>query len=321
MFFLKTTIYNIDKYKEKGKISKIIVALKNKNTQLALYAFSALDELDEIDVHIEEILDNLMGVKNDEIEQTMKRYIDANPVLVDSIIDFIIRDLSSTTLSREEINMRINNYEKYIENYMGDKTPYLIDLLENKNIYVRIYSAEKLQAINEKKSYNSWKNIIDNDKYILEKKLMFNHYLLRQPLMGEVPLYEIYYLQIMKNKTFCAYDYYLGMTDERLYIVPNISGTGDSGANYILDLKDEVECIGKSYNDISIHCVNPQLDPRTLCDNTNILNFNLNAESPYARRMSYMISLIKVLKNENLSKREIYEKYYSENNLGHHIDK
>ncbi len=324
MGFFKTTKDDIEKYKYKGNVGKIIAALTNKDVQVALYAFSTLGELSKINDSIKEILDKLIEGENSEIECALREYIEVNPELVDRILNLIVGELSDENYEykdlKSEIDIRISNYKKYIDKYASKKTPYLIELLDNKNIYVRIFSAGMLQAINEKSSYDRWKGIIDNEQFVVNKNLKFKWHEFPDYLMGGIPLYEIINCEVVKSKLNSTSSYVLGMTDENILIVPGIMPPGTQGNFYLLDIRDEVECIIKNDYDFSIHCKHPQYDPRILADATNILNFQLSKSDicckEYASRLSNIIELIDVLKNERYSKREIYEKYYNVNNLG-----
>lgn len=351
MGLFKTTLKDIEICKEKGNVKKLVKALSNRNSEVAIASFNALKDLN-FENSFEDMAFAIIKTTNIKLEKSFRKFIEnKQPVFMEIFLKHMINNIKNLGISckckqyllefkdssfpliialldHDDLNIRIEaaGILKEIDkdNSRNQWIPSIIELLENDNVNIRIKAAEILKEIDEESSRKRREYILE-EKFIIEKGIDFNSVIFKisKSVINkddwEIPLVEFTCTTqctsealIFTLKKPKAIFYQFGLTDEYIYILPDLA-PGLRGIFLKIPISSQVKKIERSELGFEIHCESVVPDPNAGSEETSILKFKINRFNE--ERVDKAIKLLHVLKTQKLKKTEIFEKFYDKNNL------
>jgi hypothetical protein len=340
MAFFKTTIQDVNKYKSGKNSKKLVKCLNNKDSTVSRAALEALLELNQTDSRRNMIAALIRG-NQPELKKILYEFIrqdhyDLATLIIGTIVDEMKKLNDKTNirvLLKSKKNSELYQWLSDISQQFKESTlTVLRNLLDHDSLLVKIKSAEILSAVNDGEFRSRWEKILD-DKFGIEKEYEFLSTGLNQAMnITEIPLLFIL-IRASDAKFSGAYRYNLGLTDEFLHICASIGAAGTWVGYWKIPLKD-VLSVGKQEEQVGefrqayreaqgikiyllvIKCKTKLVDPNKLKGGkTNLLTFQI--EMGYEKRVDKLIEILPILREGNLKKTDIFQRFFSEENIDH----
>lgn len=235
MGLFRTTVNDVHKYKEKGKVTKLLNLLKNKNENVVVAAINALVELNAQN-KFRDMIRILSLNDNNNIRTAFLSTINSNKSLfLELLVRCWIRDIQEVARGYKRMNTefpdrepdRIIGYEKYIMEFISDSKTLVVNLLQHHSVDVRVYAAEMLKKCGDENSKEQWENILSNEEKTILINKNFFHYSMRKFLAGstkyEIPVYDIMCYTVEPMRHSVTDRYILALTDINLYLIPDLA--------------------------------------------------------------------------------------------------
>lgn len=236
MGLFKTTVDDIKKFQEQGKIKKLLNLLDNKDEEVVIESIKAINSFNDKEI-LKEMIKILASEKYSFTDVTKKRERNTNvsnafrtiieenrikysPILVEQLLADILLMKKQYDPYNDHLSLhiwhRIENYKELILKIGEQVSISLAPLLDHDDMDVRLHSAGLLNILKDESRKEKWKNILEKEHMSVWKCNKFQSSRLDRYLVSkntfEIPIF------CFSCDSFDGTAYSVGLTDKFLYI-------------------------------------------------------------------------------------------------------